>query len=250
MKKLRIAIAGLTACSGCQLTLLNCEDELPLLLEQVDFDYFPMACSPSVLHGHYDAALVEGCVSMPAERRLLRALRKHSRLLVAVGTCAAWGGVATIRNGESRDMLRRIVYGKSDVAGMSEEPVPLKTIVPVDFTITGCPPEKSAILELFAALAKGTLPVSPRIPVCAECRARENICLLTEQNMLCLGPLTTGGCNARCPSMGVVCEGCRGPVEEANIREAMAIFADKGHDPAEVREKLRRFCREWRHENT
>lgn len=249
MKKLRIALAGLTACSGCQLTLLNCEEELPLLLKRFDFNYFPLACSPSVLQGEYDAALVEGCVSMPDERELLLALRKSSTLLIAVGTCAAWGGVATIRNGESRDKLRRIVYGSSDTADMSEEPVSLKEVVPVDFTIIGCPPEKAEVLGLFAALVKGTLPVPARIPVCAECRARENLCLLMEKGQLCLGPLTMGGCNARCPSMGVACEGCRGPVEEANIREAMAVFNDKGHDPAEVRGRMQRFCREWRHEN-
>lgn len=249
MKKMRIAITGLTACSGCQLALLNCEDELPLLLEHVDFDYFPMACSPSVLRGKYQAALVEGCVSMPGERELLKALRERSKLLVAVGTCAAWGGVATLRNGESRDTLRRIVYGDTDIANQSTEPVPLKEVVPVDFTITGCPPEKIEILELFAALMKGTLPVLARTPVCAECRARENLCLLTEKCRLCLGALTSGGCNARCPSMGVACEGCRGPVEEANVREAMAVFAEKGHPPAKVRERMQRFCREWNDEN-
>ncbi|MFH1027176.1 MAG: NADH:ubiquinone oxidoreductase, partial [Pseudomonadota bacterium] len=97
MKRLRLAIAGLTACSGCQLSLLNCEAELPQLLETIDFHYFPMACSPALLEGEYDAALVEGCLSMPHENVLLLSLRKRSRLLIAIGTCAAWGGVAALK---------------------------------------------------------------------------------------------------------------------------------------------------------
>jgi len=98
MSRPRLAIAGLTACSGCQLSLLNCEAELPLLLERIEFQFFPLACSPVRIEGCYDAALVEGCCSTAHEAELLRELRDRSRLLIALGTCAAWGGVATLRN--------------------------------------------------------------------------------------------------------------------------------------------------------
>ena len=116
MRKLRLAIAGLTACSGCQLSLLNCEKELPGLLEQFEFQFFPLASSPALLTGEYDAALVEGCVSMPHEISLLQELRRRSRHLIALGTCAAWGGVAALRNGEERELLRQLVYGQNPVA--------------------------------------------------------------------------------------------------------------------------------------
>jgi coenzyme F420-reducing hydrogenase gamma subunit len=246
MRRLRIAIAGLTACSGCQLSLLNCEDELPRMLELFEFHYFPMASSPALMEGEYDAALVEGCVSMPHEKELLHELRRRSRYLIALGTCAACGGVAALRNGEEREPLRQKVYGESQVASETFEPLRLYRLVKVDATVTGCPPEKTELLRLLAGLIRGALPEEVDYPVCTECRMRENCCLLMERNMLCLGPLTLGGCGARCPSLGVPCEGCRGPVPEANLAEALEIYAEKGFDKVMVLDRLRRFCPGWK----
>lgn len=246
MNRVRLAIAGLTACSGCQLSLLNCADELPGLLEQFEFHFFPLASTPAVLEGEYDAALVEGCVSMPHEEELLRELRQRSRYLIALGTCAVWGGVAALRNGDDRKLLRQQVYGRSPVAAKTVEPKPLRNLVPVDAAITGCPPEKEELLVLLAGLIRGALPVENDYPVCTECRMRENLCLLAERNLLCLGPLTSGGCNARCPGLSVPCEGCRGAVAEANLAEALSLYAQKGFDRTAVLERLRRFCSEWK----
>ena len=246
MKRLRLAISGLTACSGCQLSLLNCEAELPQIIKTVEFNYFPMACSPAVLEGEYDAALVEGCLSMPHEHELLLALRERSRYLVAVGTCAAWGGVAALRNGEDRDLMRQLVYGGNRIACDTHEPRPLHTAVKIDAVICGCPPEKEELLRLIAGLLRGALPPPIIHPVCTDCRMRENLCLLTECSQLCLGPLTLGGCGARCPGLGVSCEGCRGPVPEANQVEAMELYLQKGYDKTTVSERLKRFCPEWK----
>lgn len=245
MKKLRLAIAGLTACSGCQLSLLNCEDELPRLLEPFEFQFFPMTCSPAQLEGEYDAALVEGCISMPHERELVQELRRRSAYLVALGTCAVWGGVAALRNGEDRELLCQRVYGHHPVGSETFDPLPLKCIVKVDAVVTGCPPEKEELLRLLAGLLRGALPVECDYPVCTECRMRENLCLLTERDQLCLGPLTLGGCSARCPSLSVPCEGCRGPVPEANLSEALTMYAQKDFDLQTVLGRLRRFCPEW-----
>ncbi|MDD2310495.1 MAG: NADH:ubiquinone oxidoreductase [Desulfuromonadaceae bacterium] len=246
MKKMRVAIAGLTACSGCQLALLNCEDELPELFEKFAFHFFPMACSPALLEGEYDAALVEGCLSMPHEKELLLELRKRSVHLIALGTCAVWGGVAALRNGEDREWLRQQVYGHNPVASETFEPLPLHRVVKVDAAVTGCPPEKEELLRLLAGLTRGALPVGIDYPVCTECRMRENLCLLTERDMFCLGLLTLGGCGARCPSLGVPCEGCRGPVPEANLAEALEIYSEKGFGRITVLDRLRRFCPEWK----
>lgn len=245
MKRMRLAIAGLTACSGCQLTLLNCEAELPELLKMFEFNFCPLACSPAVLAGEYDAALVEGCVSMPHELELLRTLRQRSRYLIAFGTCAVWGGVAALKNGEDRELLRQQVYGRSAVASKSSDPQPLHAVVTVDAVISGCPPEKEELLRLFAGLLRGSLPAPLCHPVCTDCRMKENLCLLTERSALCLGPLTLGGCGARCPSLGVPCEGCRGPLPEANLQEALEIYLLKGHDQKTVYERLRRFYPGW-----
>lgn len=246
MKKLRIAIAGLTACSGCQLSLLNCEDELPWLLERFEFHYFPLASSPALLSGKYDAALVEGCLSMPDEKELLLELRKLSSYLIALGTCAIWGGVAALKNGENRDLLRQSIYGQNHNLDETFEPLPLNRTVQVDAVVSGCPPEKEELLKLLAGLLRGTLPAAIDYPVCYECRMRENLCLLMEQNKLCLGYLTVGGCKARCPSLAVPCEGCRGPVPEANLVESLKIYALKGFDLKMVLERLHRFSTDWK----
>ena len=246
MKKLRVAIAGLTACSGCQLSLLNCEDELPGLLELFEFQFFPMACSPALLADEYDAALVEGCLSMPHEKELLQELRRRSRYLVALGTCALCGGVAALRNGEDRELLRQQVYGQNQVAAETFDPLPLQSVVRVDAAVSGCPPEKDELLRLLAGLVRGALPAGIDYSVCTECRMRENECLLMERNALCLGPLTLGGCGARCPSLSVPCEGCRGPVPDANLAEALEIYGQKGFDRITVLGRLRRFWPEWK----
>ncbi len=242
-----IAIAGLTACSGCQLTFFNCEGELPEIAEHFSFAYFPMGITGHSITGPIDAAFVEGAVSTPGDMEVLIKLRSVSRLLVAYGTCALWGGIAAMNNHASRDSMVETVYGKG--AEMKTfNPQPFHRFVKVDATITGCPPEKAELLSVLSALRRGALPVFPVYPVCTECRNRENRCLLIEDNALCLGPLTQAGCNARCPTVGINCEGCRGPVAEANVAAEMELLQEKGFSPEEIQRRMRRFYPEWNYE--
>lgn len=251
MSRPTIAIAGLTACSGCQLTLLNCEAELGAILEVVDIRHFPLASDPLPAIPTVDAALVEGAVSTERDLEMLRELRRATPLLIALGTCAVWGGVAAIRNGDERGFLARGVYGDAVPPGLLV-PSPLHRHVPVDFAIVGCPPEKGEILRALAALVRGTLPQLPDYPVCMECRSRELPCLLQDERLLCLGPLTRAGCDARCPATAVGCEGCRGPADEASWVQGRAMLAEHGFPPDIIAGRLRRFCppEEWPHDQT
>jgi len=253
MNRPRLAVAGLTACSGCQLTLLNCEEELPEIAQRFDLVYFPMAQSagepgerslqePRPL---FDAALVEGAVSTPGDLATLSRLRNESRILVAFGTCALFGGVAAMDNRISRrDAQLAAVYGAPGSGFQSFPPAPFKNFVAVDFAITGCPPEKRDLLDLLGALLAGTLPPVPCYPVCTECRSRENLCLLLERGELCLGPVVQGGCNARCPATGIPCEGCRGPVSEANLAQQLQLLLERGFDRKEIESRMSRFTPE------
>jgi sulfhydrogenase subunit delta len=243
----RLAIAGLTACSGCQLTLLNCEEELPEIAERFELVYFPLGQSgaPPDLP-HCDAALLEGAVSTPGDLATLFRLRSLSRILVAYGTCALYGGVAAMNNRTScREALRELVYGPAGAPFESFAPAPFKSYVSVDFAITGCPPEKHDLLALLGALLAGTLPPLPSYPVCTECRSRENLCLLLEKNQLCLGPIIQGGCNARCPATGIPCEGCRGPVDEANVAQELELLKERGFGREEIMRRMSRFTPDW-----
>ena len=246
MNRPRIAIAGLTACSGCQLTLLNCEEELTEIAGSFELSYFPMALSGTGAQTGFDAAIVEGAVSTPGDLATLFRLRNASRILVAFGTCALFGGVAAMNNRtHERAALLRQVYGEAGRGFESFPPAPFKSFVSVDFAITGCPPEKPDLLALLGALLAGTLPPTPCYPVCTECRSRENLCLLLERNELCLGPIIQGGCNARCPATGIPCEGCRGPVPEANVAQELELLLERGFYRKEIQRRMSRFTPEW-----
>lgn len=250
MKRPKIAIAGLTACSGCQLTLLNCEEHLPEIADRFELVYFPMGESGGKpQEALFDAAIVEGAVSTPGDLGTLFWLRNASKILVAFGTCALFGGVAAMNNGsDTREALLRRVYGEKGSAFETFPPSPFRNFVSVDFSITGCPPEKPDLLALLGALLAGTLPPTPTYPVCTECRSRENLCLLLARNELCLGPIIQGGCNARCPATGICCEGCRGPVPEANVAQELLLLLERGFDIKEIERRMSRFTPEWHYE--
>ena len=194
-----VGIFGLTGCAGGQLVVLDCEDELLQLVELVDLRDFLMASSANDEECRLDVALVEGAVLSRRDEETLRRIRERTHLLVALGTCAAWGGVAALDRRADRDRLPPI-YGEMGAVYDSLPTRALHEVVPVDATIVGCPIEKRELLVALAALLRGDLPLPAAWPVCAECRMRETICLLErDPRALCLGALTAAGCAARCP---------------------------------------------------
>lgn len=238
----RLGIFGLTGCAGDQLAVLNCEDELLALVERVDLRDFLTASSDNDTACDLDVALVEGAVLSRRDEATLRRIRERSRILVALGTCAAWGGVAAMDRFADRGVLLRAVYGE---AGAGYDALParaLHEVVPVDFAIPGCPVETHELLGALASLVRGDLPLLAGYPVCTECKMRENACLLAQPDVVCCGFLTAAGCGARCPSLGVPCVGCRGPSRDANVQAAIAIFEGRGVRRDEVLRKLRTFA--------
>jgi sulfhydrogenase subunit delta len=240
MSKPTMGIFGLTGCAGDQLVILNCEDEILDLVSLVDIRDFLMASSA---HDdcELDVALVEGAVCTRRDAERLEAIRKRSKLLVALGTCAVWGGVSAMDRGRDREALLQDVYGE---AGLKYDAIPTKAlheVVKVDLNITGCPIEKAEVLGAVAALLHGDPPVYPSYPVCTECRMQENNCLLVEQGLPCCGPVTAAGCNARCLEFRVPCVGCRGPAKDANLSSLVAIMEEKGLGRDRIADRLRIF---------
>jgi coenzyme F420-reducing hydrogenase gamma subunit len=119
---------------------------------------------------------------------------------------------------------------------------PLSSYVRVDVAIPGCPMEKEEFLAAIASLLNGDRPEPVTTPVCAECRLREHECLLLSSNVSCAGPVTSGGCGARCPGFNVPCIGCRGPVEEANFASMEKILAGTGLAIEDIRRRLGTFA--------
>lgn len=234
----RFGVFGLSGCWGDQLVLLNCEDELPRLLGAVHLVDFLAASRVNDGEGPLDVALVEGSVGSAGDEARLRQIRARARILVALGTCACFGGIAASRQARARE-----VYGPLG-DGFDQAPHrPLHALVEVDASLTGCPIEKEALLAALAALLQGTLPVPVDHAVCLDCRIRENTCLLLAAGVPCVGSVTLGGCGARCPSLGAPCIGCRGPVQEANLASLSAVLAKKSVPQDTIERRLTLFAR-------
>ena len=241
MNKPKIGIYGLTSCAGDQLTVLNCEDEILEIASKVDIKSFIMAQTGNV-ETELDIAFVEGSVSTHKDLVRLKDIRNRSGVLVAIGTCAAWGGVQSIKNNVERKDLLKEVYGEKGPEYFDSLPAqPIKDFVKVDLTLSGCPIEKRWFLRVFSSFLHGDLLEVPNFPVCSECKMMEYECLLVERGMFCLGPVTISGCKARCPSHNIACIGCHGPVTEANYAAEVNILLDKGYPLEEIKRKTGQF---------
>jgi len=242
MSKPKVGIFGLTSCAGDQLAILNLEDELLDLAASLDIIDFPMAMSGNDQKAPLDIAFVEGSVVNSHDVEALKKIRERASCLVAIGTCAVWGGVPAMANEIPREELKQQVYG-ADGKGFDSIPAqPLSSFVRVDLNIPGCPMEKGHFLKAVASLLHGDFPLLPTYAVCTECKMRENICLLKERDQLCLGPITVAGCEALCPSHSLPCQGCRGPLEEANVASEVNLFREKGYTPEDIQKRLRAFA--------
>jgi sulfhydrogenase subunit delta len=173
---------------------------------------------------------------------MLRQIRDRSDVLVALGTCAVWGGIPALDRGLDRDALFAAVYGPAAPRYDTLPARALHEVVKVDHAITGCPIEKHEFIAAVAHLLNGNAPLFPQYPVCTECRNRETRCLLLADQVICCGPVTAAGCNARCPALGIACVGCRGPAADANFESALALFEEQGFERELVTRKLGTFA--------
>jgi len=240
--KPKVGIYGLTGCAGDQLVILNCEDELLDIAGALDIKFFPMAMTGNDEKCPLDIVFVEGTVVQPEDEQMLKKLRERAKLLIAIGTCAAWGGMPAMKNETSRQELKMQVYGAASEAFKTVTPQPVSNFVKVDLAISGCPIEKEQLLQAVASLLHGDLPRLPSYAVCTECKMAEYPCLLVEAGQLCLGPITVAGCKALCPSYGQPCRGCRGPVEEANAASEAKVLQEKGFTSVDIQNRLRTFA--------
>jgi len=239
--KPKVGIFGLTGCAGDQLQILNCEDELVRLAQQLDIVDWVMAKSNNDHTTRLDIAFVEGVVATQRDLQALKEIRSRSRVLVGIGTCAVWGGLPAMRNELPREVLAHEVYNKSAAFLDTVEARPASDFVPFEVLVPGCPIERHEFLKVVNALLLGTRAELPRTPVCFECKTRENLCRVVYFGEICCGAMTRSGCGARCPSHGVACAGCRGPVEETNYDANITMFKDRGISWVEIARRMASF---------
>jgi coenzyme F420-reducing hydrogenase gamma subunit len=236
----KLAVYKFSSCDGCQLSLLNLEDDLLELVGKVEVAMF-LEARRQVLPPPYDIGLVEGSISTPDEAERIRKIRRNCRFLVAIGACATSGGIQALRNWADVQEYARTVYATPEYIKTLDTATPIASHVFVDFELRGCPVNPCQLRELIAATLVGRKPTIPNYSVCLECKRRGIPCRLVSAGQPCLGPITQAGCGALCPAVNRPCYGCFGPMELPNIDSLGSWFSHRGAQPRDLVRMLRSF---------
>jgi len=213
--KPKLAVWKFASCDGCQLSLLDCEEELLEVAGAVDIAYFPEA-TRAVVKGPYDISLVEGSITTPHDAERIHQVRRASRFLITIGACATAGGIQALRNFKDVREFVGAVYATPQYIQTLSKSTPIHDHVFVDYELRGCPINKYQLLEVLSAYLHGRRPNIVPHSVCSECKRRGVVCVMVAKGVPCLGPVTHAGCGAICPSYGRGCYGCFGPKETPN----------------------------------
>lgn len=230
-----LAVWKFSSCDGCQLTLLDCEDELLDVADAIEIAYF-LEASRATRPGPYDISLVEGSISTVEESQRIQEIRRESRVLITIGACATSGGIQALRNTLDHETLKSAVYPNPAFIEALDTSTPIASHVPVDYELRGCPIDKAQLLETISALLKGRKPSIPDYSQCTECKLAGTACVMVTKGIACLGPVTRGGCGNLCPQVGRGCYGCFGPKENANSQALAAELVDRGTSRRDVRD--------------
>ncbi len=239
-QKPKLAVWKFASCDGCQLSLLDCEDELLAVTGELQLAYFPEA-SRALVKGPYDLSLVEGSITTAHDAERIRHVRRVSKSLVTIGACATAGGIQALRNFKDVKEFVRIVYATPEYISTLEKLTPISEHVKVDFELRGCPINKRQLVEVISAFLIGRKPNTPAHSVCVECKLRGTVCVMVAHGTPCLGPVTHAGCGAICPAYARGCYGCFGPMETPNTASLGDWWGRLGVRQPEIARAFRSF---------
>lgn len=243
MTKLKVALFDFACCEGCQLQIYNMEEEIFDLLALINPVEWREATSDQ--SEDYDVAIIEGSITRREDEKRLKEIREKAGILMALGACATIGGVNKIKNIFEMKDVRECVYG-DDARSPHLNTYPTKAvgeIVKVDYMVHGCPINVREFAYVVRCLTMGKEPVIPNYPVCVECKMKENVCRY-EYNEICMGPIIRAGCDAKCPTGGMWCFGCRGYIDDPNVNAAMDVMEQYGKTIDDLRGKMILFAGE------
>ena len=235
-----LAVWKFSSCDGCQLSILDCEDELLALAGAIDIAYFTEAGIERV-EAEYDLSIIEGSITTAEEAERIRDIRARSRRLVSIGACATAGGIQALRNFADVEDFMSVVYASPQYISTLADSSPPSEHVAVDFELNGCPPHKGQLLEVISAYLNERKPQIAAHSVCIECKRRGNVCVMVAHGTPCLGPVTHAGCGALCPSYHRGCYGCFGPMEQPNTGSLAGWMARHGLPEQDVVRLYRTF---------
>jgi len=239
-RKPKIGVFKFASCDGCQLSLLDAEDELLTVLGAVEIAYFPEA-TRSMAKGPYDIGLVEGSITTVHDAQRIQEVRRQCKALITIGACATAGGIQALRNWKDVDEFTRVVYATPQFISTLKLSTPIAEHVQVDFELRGCPINKYQLIELITATLVGRKPNIPAYSVCIECKRRANVCIAVAKGIACLGPVTQAGCGALCPGYDRGCYGCYGPMESPNTTSLTSQFRILGQRDDQIARSFRGF---------
>ena len=238
--KPKLAVWKFASCDGCQLSLLDLEDELLALADTVELAEFREATSGTV-EGPYDLSLVEGSITTAHDAERIRDVRRSSKAVVTIGACATAGGIQALRNFGDVDEFVAAVYASPEYISTLETSTPIAAHIRVDFELHGCPVNKHQLLEVVTAFLHGRKPGIPSTSVCTECKRRNIVCVTVAHGTPCLGPVTHAGCGALCPAYNRGCYGCFGPMETPNTTALVPLLRNLGMTERGVERVFRTF---------
>lgn len=238
--KPKLAVWKFASCDGCQLSLLNCEDELLAVAGKVEIAYFPEA-SRATVRGPYDLSLVEGSITTAHDAERIHKVRRASRFLVTIGACATAGGIQALRNFQDVEEFTRAVYASPSYISTLQKSTAIADHVKVDFELRGCPIDHHQLLEVVSAFLQQRRPNIATHSVCVECKRRGTVCVMVAGGTPCLGPVTQAGCGALCPAYARGCYGCFGPKEVANAASLSRWWLERGAAAPDLVRRFRSF---------
>lgn len=237
---MKIAIFKFASCSGCQLELLNLEEELLKIAEKVEIAYF-IEASKKISEGPYDIALIEGSISTPEQEEEIKRIRNETKYLIAIGSCATSGGIQALRNWNQLNDYKKIVYPNPEWIKTLEKSTPISEHVKVDFEIKGCPINRRQLLWVLSQIILGREPFLPTHSLCIQCKIKGYTCVLVTKGEPCLGPIVMAGCGALCPSFQRPCYACYGPSDKPEVEKLVEYFKNKGLSKMEISLLLKKF---------
>jgi coenzyme F420-reducing hydrogenase gamma subunit len=238
--KPKLAVWKFASCDGCQLSILDLEDELLALAGAIEIAHF-LEASRATVEGPYDLSLVEGSVTTAADAERIREVRRVSRRLVTIGACATAGGIQALRNFADVEEFAAAVYADPSYVSTLATSTPIAAHVPVDFELHGCPVDRHQLLEVLSAFLAERRPQVPDYSVCLECKRRGNVCVMVAHGTPCLGPVTHAGCGAICPACDRGCYGCFGPMESPNAASLSGWLRGLGAETPDLVRAYRSF---------
>lgn len=239
-RKPKLAVWKFASCDGCQLSLLDCEDELLLVANEIEIANFPEA-TRAVVKGPYDLSLVEGSITTPHDAERILKIRRQSKYLVTIGACATAGGIQALRNFKDVKDFISIVYASPEYIDTLQKSTPIADHIPVDFELRGCPINKYQLVEVINAFLNHRKPAISPHSTCVECKLKGTVCVMVAQGTPCLGPVTHAGCGAICPSYNRGCYGCYGPMETPNTQALTRRWQDLGAKKSDLVRAFRGF---------